>query len=168
MPDIRPYDRAAAVAYAHRWAHSRNPDYYNFDEIGGDCTSFASQCLYAGAGVMNFTPTFGWYYRSIRDRAPAWTGVPYFYNFLTRTAASRGPFAVQAPLEQAQPGDFVQLRFASDAPFTHTPVVVAVLGLGQTPEEILVAAHSLDSDFRPLSTYPYEALRLIHILGVRT
>lgn len=168
MPDIRPYDRAAAVAYAHRWAHSRNPDYYNFDEIGGDCTSFASQCLYAGAGVMNFTPTFGWYYRNIRDRAPAWTGVPYFYNFLTRTAASRGPFAVQAPLEQAQPGDFVQLRFASDAPFTHTPVVVAVLGLGQTPEEILVAAHSLDSDFRPLSTFPYEALRLIHILGVRT
>lgn len=165
MPDIRPYDRAAAVAYAHRWAHSRNPDYYNFDEIGGDCTSFASQCLYAGAGVMNFTPTFGWYYRNIRDRAPAWTGVPYFYNFLTRTAASRGPFAVQAPLEQAQPGDFVQLRFASDAPFTHTPVVVAVLG--QTPEEILVAAHSLDSDFRPLSTYPYEAVRLIHILGVR-
>ena len=166
MPDIRPYDRAAAVAYAHRWAHSRNPDYYNFDEIGGDCTSFASQCLYAGAGVMNFTPTFGWYYRNIRDRAPAWTGVPYFYNFLTRTAASRGPFAVQAPLEQAQPGDFVQLRFASDAPFTHTPVVVAVLG--KTPQEILVAAHSLDSDFRPLSTYPYEALRLIHILGVRT
>ena len=166
MPDIRPYDRAAAVAYAHRWAHSRKPDYYNFDEIGGDCTSFASQCLYAGAGVMNFTPTFGWYYRNIRDRAPAWTGVPYFYNFLTRTAASRGPFAVQAPLEQAQPGDFVQLRFASDAPFTHTPVVVAVLG--QTPEEILVAAHSLDSDYRPLSTYPYEALRLIHILGVRT
>ena len=165
MPDIRPYDRAAAVAYAHRWAHSRNPDYYNFDEIGGDCTSFASQCLYAGAGVMNFTPTFGWYYRNIRDRAPAWTGVPYFYNFLTRTAASRGPFAVQAPLEQAQPGEFVQLRFASDAPFTHTPVVVAVLG--QTPEEILVAAHSLDSDFRPLSTYPYEAVRLIHILGVR-
>lgn len=68
-------------------------------------------------------------------------------------------------MEQAQPGDFVQLRFASDAPFTHTPVVVAVLG--QTPEEILVAAHSLDSDFRPLSTYPYEAVRLIHILGVR-
>lgn len=165
MPDIRPYDRAAAVAYAHRWAHSRNPAYYNFDAIGGDCTSFASQCLYAGAGVMNFTPTFGWYYRNIRDRAPAWTGVPYFYNFLTRTAASRGPFAVQAPLEQAEDGDFVQLRFAPDAPFTHTPVVVAVLG--RTPEEILVAAHSLDSDFRPLSTYPYEAVRLIHILGVR-
>lgn len=166
MPEqIKPYDRSAAVDYAHQWAHARNPAYYNFDEIGGDCTSFASQCLYAGAGVMNFTPTFGWYYRSIGDRAPAWTGVPYFYNFLTRSAPSRGPFAVQASLEQAQPGDFVQLRFAPGAAFTHTPVVVAVLG--RTPEEILVAAHSEDCDDRPLSTYPYEAVRLIHILGVR-
>lgn len=165
MPDIRPYDRAAAVGYAHQWAHGRNPAYYPFDQIGGDCTSFASQCLYAGAGIMNFTPTYGWYYRSLRDRAPAWTGVPYFYNFLTRMAASKGPFGMNAPLDQAEEGDFVQLRFAPGAPFTHTPVVVAVLG--KTPEEILVAAHSEDSDFRPLSSYPYESLRLIHILGVR-
>ena len=166
MPDIRPYDRAAAVAYAHRWAHARNPEYYNFDALGGDCTSFASQCLYAGAGVMNFTPTFGWYYRSLRDRAPAWTGVPYFFNFLIRSKASPGPFAAQTNLTQLEPGDFVQLRFAPDAPFTHTPVVSAVLG--STPEGILVAAHSEDCDLRPLSTYPYEAIRCLHILGVRS
>ena len=48
MPLI-PYDRSAAVTYAHRWAFGRNPRYYNFDELGGDCTNFASQCLYAGA-----------------------------------------------------------------------------------------------------------------------
>ena len=35
------------------------------------------------------------------------------------------------------------------------------------PEEILVAAHSEDFDFRPLSTYPYAAVRYLHILGVR-
>ena len=56
---LRPYDRQAAVTYAHRWAYHRNPDFYNFDELGGDCTNFASQCLYAGSGVMNYTPTFG-------------------------------------------------------------------------------------------------------------
>ena len=44
---LRPYDRQAAVDYAHRWAYHRNPDFYNFDELGGDCTNFASQCLYA-------------------------------------------------------------------------------------------------------------------------
>ncbi|MBR4879641.1 MAG: amidase domain-containing protein, partial [Clostridia bacterium] len=60
MPTI-PYNRLAAVRYARKWALSRNPMYYNFDETGGDCTNFASQCIYAGAGVMNFGPLYGWY-----------------------------------------------------------------------------------------------------------
>ena len=55
------YDREAAVAYARRFALSRNPAYYDFSDLGGDCTNFASQCIYAGAGIMNYTPTFGWY-----------------------------------------------------------------------------------------------------------
>ena len=50
-----------------------NPKYYNFQNIGGDCTNFASQVLYAGSGIMNYTPTFGWYYINVNDRAPAWT-----------------------------------------------------------------------------------------------
>lgn len=33
------YDRDKAVAYAHQWAFKRNPNYYNFDSIGGDCTN---------------------------------------------------------------------------------------------------------------------------------
>ena len=56
---LQPYDRAAAVVYAHRWAFKRNPAYYDYEEIGGDCTNYASQCLYAGSGIMNYTPDFG-------------------------------------------------------------------------------------------------------------
>ena len=51
-----PYDRRAAVRYAHRWAYGRNPAYYDYEEVGGDCTSFASQSLYAGIGKMEYTP----------------------------------------------------------------------------------------------------------------
>ena len=75
------YNRAAAVAYAHAWAYRRNPRYYNYEELGGDCTNFASQCLYAGSGIMNFTPTWGWYYLDADRKAPAWTGVQYLWNF---------------------------------------------------------------------------------------
>lgn len=75
---LRPYNRQAAVDYAHRWAYLRNPDFYNFDELGGDCTNFASQCLYAGAGVMNYTPTFGWYYNSQYSRTPPGRECPSF------------------------------------------------------------------------------------------
>ena len=51
------YNRANAVAYAKKWAYGRNPKYYDFSDLGGDCTNFASQCIYAGSGVMNYTPT---------------------------------------------------------------------------------------------------------------
>ena len=165
MPEILPYDRVAAVEYAHRWAHSRNPAYYDFDTLGGDCTNFASQCLYAGAGVMDFTPTFGWYYRSVQDRAPAWTGVKYLYRFLVRTAGGSGPFARLAALSELQPGDLVQLSFHAHE-FTHCLVVEEADTDGKL-EKILLAAHSQDAELRPLSTYPYQQVKCLSILGIR-
>ena len=161
---LHPYDRQAAVTYAHRWAYHRNPDFYNFDELGGDCTNFASQCLYAGAGVMNYTPTFGWYYNSQYSRAPAWTGVSFFYNVLTRRKETPGPLGEETGLTGLLPGDFVQLRFAP-GPFAHNPVVVAV-GSSASLDNVLVAAHTEDADYRPLSTYPIREIRFLHILGV--
>lgn len=71
MEHLLRYDRPAAVAYAHRWAYGRNPRYYDYERVGGDCTSFASQCLYAGAGIMNFTRDLGWYYLDGNHKAPA-------------------------------------------------------------------------------------------------
>ncbi len=155
-----PYNRFASVAYARTWATSRNPAYYNFEEIGGDCTNFASQCIYAGARVMNYTPTFGWYYRSSYDRSPSWSGVEYLYNFLINNR-SVGPFAHEVSAAEAQPGDIVQLGTA-DGHFYHSPVITAV------SPEILVAAHTFDALDRPLSTYVYDRVRFLHIDGVRT
>lgn len=167
MLQLVPYDRRAAVAYAHQWAFGRNPAYYVFDELGGDCTNFASQCLYAGAGVMNYTPTFGWYYIDAANRAPAWTGVPFFWNFMTRAQSTQGPVGVKVPIELLRPGDFVQLRFRDSADvFAHTPVVVST---GETPTRanVLVAAHSNDADYRPLNTYEnVTEMRFLHIIGV--
>ena len=102
------YQRTAAVEYARRWAFGRNPAYYDFSGIGGDCTNFASQCIFAGAGVMNFTPTFGWFYRSVNDRTPSWTGVEYLYNFLIHNEGA-GPYAKEVPLSELEVGDVVQL-----------------------------------------------------------
>lgn len=156
---LLPYDRAQAVAYARRWAMLRNPAYYDFTEIGGDCTNFASQCLFAGAHVMNYTPTFGWYYISVRNRAPAWTGVEYLFDFLTGND-SVGPFAAVVPQEAAMPGDLVQLADAT-GDFYHTLLVTANL------PRILVAAHDDNALDRPLASYDYAQARSLHILGVR-
>lgn len=163
MTRVIPYNRQAAVAYAHKWAYSRNPAFYDYEEIGGDCTNFASQCLYAGTGVMNFTPVFGWYYIDANNKAPAWTGVEYFYRFLTRQEQSPGPFGSSTTLEQMEPGDFVQFRFQKEV-FSHTPIIVEI-GQPATLENTLVAAHSYDADWRPLSTYFFEEIRFLHVLG---
>lgn len=73
--------------------------------------------------------------------------------------------APEAGLGKLEPGDFIQLSFGRGV-FAHDPIVVEIRQPA-FPDTILVAAHSQDADFRPLSTYPYQALRGIHILGVR-
>lgn len=155
----RAYDRAAAVAYARRWALSRNPQYYDFEEIGGDCTNFASQCLYAGARIMNFTPIMGWYYRSLSDRTPSWSGVEYLYDFLINNR-SVGPFGHVISEQEAQAGDLVQLG-TRDGDFYHSPVIT------ETRPHLLVAAHTFDALDRPLSSYDFAVARFIRIDGVR-
>ena len=161
---LLPYNRGAAVRYAHQWAYSRNPRYYDYEEIGGDCTNFASQCLYAGAHVMDYTPDLGWYYVNANRKAPAWTGVPYLYNYLTRSRPTPGPAAREAPILELEPGDIVQLSFDGRR-WAHSPVVVSVAA-PISPDNILVAAHSEDADYRPLSTYEFAAARFLHVLGV--
>ena len=157
------YNRDAAVEYANTWAYSRNPAYYDFSQIGGNCTNFASQCIYAGSGVMNYTPIYGWYYIDVNDRAPAWTGVNELFRFLT-TNRGPGPQGELVPLSRIEKGDVIQLRFNSGEKFDHTPVVTDA-GDG-TPDKILLAANSRDVNCRPLSTYDYMELRPIHIFNV--
>lgn len=162
---IKEYDRKSAVEYAERWALKRNPDYYNYNDIGGDCTNFASQCVFAGAGVMNYAPTLGWYYISANKRSAGWTGVKYFYNFLTGNAKGigngAGPFAEDVAADKIEIGDIIQLG-SSDRGFYHSPVVV-----GFSNGVPLVAAHSYDAYGRPITSYDHELIRYIHILGVR-
>jgi hypothetical protein len=162
---IKPYDRAKAVEYAHKWAYARNPAYLDFENLGGDCTNFASQCIFAGSGVMNYTPVFGWYYINSYNRTASWTGVNYLYNFLVNNKGS-GPFAEEADFSGVEPGDIAQLSFRDSKHFDHSPVVVSV---GNPPGigNILVAAHSFDTDFYRLIDFEPAYIRFIHIIGVR-
>ena len=66
-------------------------------------------------------------------------------------------------LEDLVPGDLVQLSFNGQE-FQHTPVVVRV-SYPVTLETVLIAAHSYDADNRPLSTYEFQDIRFLHVLG---
>ena len=155
-----PYNREKAVEYARVWAMKRNPAYLDYEKLGGDCTNFASQCLYAGSGVMNPTKVTGWYYYSSSNRTASWTGVQYLYNFLVGNK-SVGPYAAVVQPGEVALGDIVQLGQSSGF-FYHSPVIVGIDG-----DEIYVAAHSFDAYMRPLSSYIYDQARFLHIQGVR-
>ncbi len=161
-----PYDRRKAVEYARKWALSRNPLFIDFTGQGGNCTNFVSQCIFAGAPVMNYTRTFGWYYISPEDRAPAWSGVDELYNFLTGAPdfASNnkgyGPYATDARRAGTiDVGDVIQLA-NEEGEFYHTLIISQF-----TDNDILVCAQSNDALDRPLSSYNYASLRALHIEG---
>jgi len=157
------YDRVAATSYAHTWAFRRNPKYYDFEKLGGDCTNFVSQALYSGAGVMNPSCTFGWYYYGLNNHAPAWTGVEFLYRFLVSNNGV-GPVAIEADISQVAPGDIAQLSFNGKV-FGHSLVIVSV-GAHPSPSNILVATHTYNSDNRRLDSYTYARVRFLHILHI--
>ena len=157
---IKPYMRERAAEYAEKYAFSQNPVFGNFRGIGGNCTNFVSQAIYAGSCVMNYTPTFGWYYISLDDRSPSWTGVDYFYNFMTMNEGI-GPFAREIPPDMSEIGDVIQLARNEDG-FYHTLLIV-----GYDGDDPLVAAQTDDAYKRPLSTYTYDYSRYLKIEGVR-
>lgn len=156
----KPYLRERAVTYARKYAFGQNPIFGNFRGIGGNCTNFVSQSIYAGSCVMNYTPTFGWYYISLDDRSPSWTGVDYFYNFMVGNKGI-GPYGAEVSRDEIEIGDVIQLGNEQDG-FYHTLLVVGFEG-----EDVLVAAQTDDAYARPLSTYTYDYSRYIKILGVR-
>lgn len=151
------YDRAAAINYAKKWALSRNPRYYNFDPVGGDCTSFVSQCLFAGSQKMNYNLENGWFYNNGYDKSPSWSGVEFLYKFLTKND-SYGPRGKDVSQSQIQPGDIVQLSFSGNK-FEHSLFIL-------DPTSLSVAAHTYDVLGKKISEYNFSKIRFIHINDV--
>lgn len=157
---IKEYIRSRAQEYALTWSGDRNPLFYNYTGQGGDCTNFVSQCLLASSCVMNFTPVTGWYYISSSERTASWTGVEFFYNFITGNQGV-GPFGIETMPGGLEIGDVIQLG-RSENDYYHTLIVT-----GFARDTYLVTAHTDDAKNRPLSTYNYNVARYLHIQGVR-
>jgi len=154
------YNRPEAVNYARKWAFSRNPQYYNFDSVGGDCTSFASQCIYAGSQKMNYTKDLGWYYINGNHKSPSWSGVEYLHQFLTSNKGV-GPQAIETTQNKIEVGDIAQLSFDGER-FGHTLVIVNIENKF-TLRGIKSASHTLDSFDKLISEYNFQKIRWIHI-----
>lgn len=155
--NTKTYNRIIAVNYAKKWALSRNPIYYNFDPVGGDCTSFVSQCLYAGSQKMNHNFENGWYYNNGYDKSPSWSGVEFLYKFLIKNK-SYGPRGKEISQKEIEAGDIVQLSFSGNK-FEHSLLIL-------DPSTLSVAAHTYDVLDKKISEYNFSKIRFIHIVDV--
>ena len=158
--NVKGYNRSNAVLYAMEWAFSRNPQYYNFDPVGGDCTSFVSQCIYAGSNVMNYDKINGWYYINGYEKSPSWSGVEFLYNFLVKNIGigPRGKDVVQNRIEI---GDLVQLSF-SGIKFEHSLIITRIDDVNDL-NKIFTSSHTFDSLNKKISEYSFSKIRFVHI-----
>ena len=159
MLEVIRLDATAAVRYAEIWAFGRNPTYADFDGMGGDCTNFISQCIHAAGAPMNLTRDVGWYYRSLNDRAAAWTGVAFFYRFIVGNRGV-GPFGQEIGIGETQVGDVIQL--GDETGFYHSLLVTDLID-GQP----YVSAHTSDVFDRPLYSYIFDRIRVIAVRYAR-
>lgn len=144
------YDRQKAVSYALTWAQNRNPKYYDFSSIGGDCTNFVSQCLFYGGYAMDYKKD-GWFYVDIDRRAPSWTGVNEFWNYATNNNSNFGVKLAPCTLQEVDVGDVIQL-FNGER-FYHSLIVTSLDG------GVRVSSHSADRKNVLLGSYYFVSFR---------
>lgn len=177
------YNASAAIAYSDKWIRhvpggdsismspkNYNPEYYYYDR--GDCTNFASQCLFEGGMSQDAT---WWTIKNTGSTTPvtgsgksssAWIGAGYFvrywkskgYNAEVRLTSS----------SQAVPGNLIYYTSwdGSNTWYEHVMLIVGVDSTGN----ILYNAHSDDANHMPLSEttllntskYTYYTIELQH------
>ncbi len=159
------YNRKFAINYAKKWALSRNPNYYDYQGIGGDCTNFVSQCIFSGINIMNYRRSLGWYYINANDKSPSWTGVNYLHNFITSNK-SVGPYGVETDLSQLEAGDFIQLS-NNGSNYTHSLILTRIDNTDASTPNYYVCAHTYDVYEKNLFDYNFKTMRCVHILNGR-
>lgn len=172
-----PYNREEALAYARAWAYGgaarlRSRAWPAYDDYGGDCQNFVSQCLFAGGIPMDWAGAAQWKWLGhtpnlqgkALGRSPSWSGVKEFYAYC-RENDGRGLAAwVDAPLGQLRPGDVLQ--FAALGDWRHSVLITGEVRDEQGVRvDWLVASHCADQENWPLSAYSYSTVRGIAILG---
>lgn len=172
------YDRDAAVAYAMKWVSPvktvRNDQYESYDDLGGNCTNYISQCIHAGGIPMD---THGepevqwkWYGDAVDEsqtpngRSASWPGVPEFYYYCMNNTGYGMAASVDENLYSGEKADILQ--YGTDNAWKHSVIITNVVkdSSGNTTD-YLINSNTTDRINYPASAYSYYKQRLIKIYG---
>lgn len=151
------YDRTAAANYASTYCHTRNEEYYDFSDEGGNCQNMASQALIAGGMIMDDSGDCQWYYNDHLDYVAPWVHVQSFNDYCRDNVGKGLVCDVNKNVYYAEIGDLIQVGIGS---ISHTTVVSKIVD-----GHILLNSNSIDMKDFPLEAYTYPIRKLIKILG---
>lgn len=118
------YDASKAIAYAHQYYENYNPAYKNYNNAGGDCANFVSQCLYMGGLQQDSV----WY-----NGSAAWISCTKQINYFRNKGYKVIDYASAGDIKPGNP-----VYYYNGNNMAHTAICVGYDSKG-TP---LVAAHN--------------------------
>ena len=156
---MKPYIRAVAAQYAIKYALKYNPEWPSDVGLGGDCTNFVSQALYAGGWTMVQHNIYAggrdfrsWYSgkagSGVNDRSRTWAAAANFDLFL-----NSGGRAKPCKQEELWLGDVVQLMWTDTGDIHHTMIVTGFQRAGNKRIPLL-AYHTVDTLQKPITEMP--------------
>lgn len=172
------YDRNKAVAYASKWVSPdralRNPKWFVYDDMGGNCNNYISQCLFAGGipmdiyGPMDFQ--WKWYSDMVnpkqvsRGRAPAWTGVNEFYTYCRKNTGFGLVSSADSNFYSGEKGDII--FYGTEDNWHHAVIITDIVKDNKGhPIDYLINSNTTDRINYPVSAYSYSNMRLVKVLG---
>lgn len=173
-----PYNADQALAYSYEWAGKyemkRNPRYFAYDEYGGNCNNFTSQCLFASGIPMDLSGNvyhqWKWYgddingYSTAYGRTMSWTGVEFFWQYCNENVG-RGIVAdCKSNIYSGRPGDIIQ--YINEGVGVHSVIISKVIyDESGNVIDYLINSNTTDKVDCPMSIYGYTDFRLIRIAG---
>lgn len=142
------YNREKAINYAKKYVYDYNPAYYNFSNIGGDCTNFVSQCILAGDKTMDYSKN-GWFYNNVNSRSPAWTSVEDFWNYGLDGKSYK---IIEVDLYDLTIGDIIQFYNPKTKKYYHNVLVTKIIEPINL-HNILVTSHDNNAYNKSLALY---------------
>lgn len=127
------YQGKRAAEYAKTYIESANPAFYCIGDWMGNCSNFASQCIWYGfcKGIQPDEPqefmTSEWF-AGTGGGSPAWENVEHFWNYATEEKSSGLMGEVVDSIHQLKPGGLIQVctkgSAYSDEGYNHSLMMV--------------------------------------------
>lgn len=173
------YNPEVAIQYAMAWVDPvetvRNEAQFGiYDEYGGNCNNYISQCLNAGGIPMDYfgngDTQWKWYSDEVNleetelGRSPAWAGVAEFYTYARENTGYGLKAVVDDNVYSGSVGDVLQ--FGHDGEWAHSVIITEVIrDKNGKVLDYLINSNTTDRINYPASAYGYAEQRLIKIIG---